>query len=145
MSNDVTVSPDEAAFLADLKGVAFRVGNVEGRWGLVDHSNLIWPFAVFWIAAPVRASSPDRFHVRLDLSGYPSQSPTGRFWDVTAGTALALKAFPKGTGDTGKVFRTDWPGEDPGKGDTPGSALYHPFDLEMIYDLLNSPTYTGIA
>jgi len=172
MTTTTVMKPDEAALRGDLRSVDFRVGVAEGRWDLADPPGVVWPYAVFWVAAPLRPNSPDRFHLRLDCAGYPAVGPTGRFWDHTSAGPLPLGDYPKGTGDTAKVFRTDWPPQKAETGDTPGSALYHPFDrrpasdhpdwktkhpelmwtsehtvvdyLEMVYGLLNTPTYTGI-
>jgi hypothetical protein len=172
MNEDTSMAPDEAALRTDVQSAACRAGEFEGRWGLEDPPGITWPYAVFWVAAPDRPNSPSRFRLRLELSGYSAQPPTGRFWDVKTGGPLALADYPKGRGDTAKVFRTDWPNQDAAKGETPGCALYHPFDrraasdhpqwkgdhphqqwhsqrsvidyLEMVYGLLNSPTYTGI-
>lgn len=171
MNSVQTLKPDEAALRTDLQSVAFRAGEAEERWGVQESPETQWPFVVFWVAAPPRASSPTRFFLRLDLAGYPAQAPTGRFWEPEMNAPLVLPEYPKGTGDTGRVFRTDWPSVNPATGDSPGSALYHPFDrrpasdhgnwkterphqqwnsrrtvvdyLEMVYGLLNSPTYTG--
>lgn len=172
MNYNQVAPPDEALLRSDVQSAAFRIGEVEGRWGLEQPPGIIWPYAVFWVAAPDRPESPRRFSLRLDLSGYSAQGPTGRFWNTHTDSPLALVDYPKGRGDTAKVFRTDWPPANAATGDKPGCALYHPFDrralrdhpqwktahpyqqwhsqrtvidyLELVYDLLNSPTYTGI-
>jgi hypothetical protein len=172
MTTTRVMKPDEAALRGNLQSVAFLAGEAEGRWSLADPPGITWPHVVFWIAAAPRKGAPDRFHLRLNCAGYPSQSPTGMLWDLTKGTQLALSEYPKGTGDTAKVYRIDWPSENATTGDKPGSALYHPFDrrpmsdhpdwkknyphqqwhsrrtivdyLEMAYGLLNCPTYHGI-
>ena len=172
MIHNQPLPPDELLFETDIQSAAFRVGDAEGRWGLELSPGIAWPHAVFWVAAPERPGSPRRFRLRLDLSGYPSQGPTGRFWNTQTGGPLAPSDYPKGRGDTAKVFRTDWPPANDATGDEPGCALYHPLDrralrdhphwktdypyqqwhaqrtvidyLEMVYGLLNSPAYTGI-
>lgn len=172
MTTTMVMKPDEVALRSDLQSVAFLVGEAEGRWSLADPPGIAWPHAVFWVAAASRDGAPTRFSLRLNCDGYPALGPTGMFWDLVTGVQLALPCYPKGTGDTAKVFRTDWPSEDPNKGERPGCALYHPFDrrpmsdhphwkteypnqqwhsrrtvvdyLEMVYGLLNGPTYTGI-
>jgi hypothetical protein len=153
-------TPDKRALLSDLEDAPFQIGVANGYWGLAE---IAWPFAVFWVAAALRPNSPDRFFVRLDFQGYPTQAPTGNFCDPTTKEALPSGRRPKGRERVEKVFRTDWEG---------GRAFYHPYDrgaaashpnwaqesprrawtrdrsivdlLGVLHDLLNSSEYTGV-
>lgn len=159
-------APDEACFRRDLKLSAFLIGETERRWRLVSPPGIQFPHAVFAVSAATRASGPDEFHFRVTVDGYPSRAPTTRLWDIETNSPLAIPRYPKGRGNVAKVFRTNWPSE------APGSCLYHPMDrrplsdhpdwpkiyanetwnprrtiidlLEVIYDLLNSTSYSGV-
>lgn len=117
--------PDQRLFDADVAGAEFRIGLMNGWWGLADGESLPaelkWPHALLWIAAPSRENAPSRYHLRLDLAGYRAASPTGAFWDVENQVRLPLEKWPKGKVGTrfAKVFRTDWEN---------GVAFYHPYD-----------------
>lgn len=158
-------APDLVSLRSHLDGVPFRKGASCGWWGVVDpHLGMpAWPCVLFWVAAAPRPSSPDRFCVRLDCTGYPHAAPTGTFWDVTSNQMLAPDKRPKGKEQVGIVFRTDWEG---------GRAFYHPLDrhaltthldwpqkyasmcwrpdrtivdfLQMLYLFLNCADYTGV-
>lgn len=134
MTIAAVMKPDEVALRSDLLSVAFLAGEAEGRWGLHDPAGIAWPYVVCWVAAARREGAPCKYFLRLNCSGYPAIGPTGMFWDPAAGAQLALPLYPKGTGDTGKVFRTDWPSDNPSKGEKPGCALYHPFDRRPMSD-----------
>jgi hypothetical protein len=154
--------PDQRRFEADLEDGPFLAGMAAGRWGRPDASlveTVAWPKAVLWVAAAPRKDSPDKFHLLLDCEGYPSQSPTGSFWDPAIRQQLASANWPKGKGQVAAVFR-------------PGGAFYHPYDrvsasghkdwpakyphllwdgtrtivdfLGVIHGLLNSTDYTGV-
>ncbi len=165
----MTLNPQPAARQAleeDLAGAEFRVGLVEGRWGLpdADLEPILppWPAVVLWVAAAARETAPDRFYVRLDCTGYPTAAPTGTFWDPSSGETLSHEKRPKGRDRVARVFRTDWNG---------GNAFYHPYDratadhaawprdypaliwsrdhtivdfLTVIHGLLNCSEYTGV-
>ena len=62
--------PDERAFKADVAKAAFRLGEVEGRWRLIETA---WPHAF------VAVTAKDRWEyvLRLDCAGYP-QVPADR-------------------------------------------------------------------
>jgi len=111
-------SPDERLLRADVEGCEFQLGMAEGRWGFVP-DRCAWPKVVFWVAAAQRAGAPERYYFCLDCTNYPSQAPTGTLWDPETGEGLAFDKRPTGSGNTGKVFRTDWEN---------AVALYHPFD-----------------
>ena len=116
-------APDKRALLADFEEAPFRIGVEKGRWDLADPGLLpegfAWPMVVFWIAAAPREGAPDRFYIRLDCEGYPTQPPTGTFWDPETKQSLAVANRPKGKERVGLVFRTDWQGD---------RAFYHPYD-----------------
>jgi hypothetical protein len=161
--------PDQRTFEADLEDGPFRIGVAKAHWGLADPStipeDMAWPQVILWIAAIPRKEAPNRFCVRLNLDKYPSVPPTGTFWDPSTKDFLGVAKRPKGTGQVGVVFRTDWEG---------GRAFYHPFDrvaaqshasewpkkyphllwdptrhtivdfLSMLHGYLQSAEYTGI-
>jgi hypothetical protein len=161
-----TETPDQRALEVDLGGGPFRIGVAEGRWDVGESSivpkELIWPRRIFWVRAAPREKAPNRFYFCFDFANYPIDAPTGTCWDAESKQTLAIEKRPKGTGQVGKVFRTDW--ED-------GRALYHPYDrvaatshtewagkypykiwtrghtvvdlLTEIYVLLQSKEYTG--
>ena len=148
--------PDQRAFEADVAKAAFRLGEGEGRWRLIETA---WPYA--FIA--VTAKDGSEYVLRLDCAGYPQVPPTGGPWDVTRNEVLAFDRWPRGQGGrVSAVFRTDWKG---------GTALYLPCDrssitghdnwyhempskvwrpvdgivqyLELVHELLHSRDYTS--
>jgi hypothetical protein len=160
--------PDQRAFEADLEDGPFQIGVAKGRWGLAGSSalpdGLVWPHVILWVAAAPRKGSPDRFYIRSNFDKYPSVPPTGTFWDPSTKGILVVAKRPKGIGQVGVVFRTDWEG---------GRAFYHPFDrvaaqshadwpknyphliwdpsrhtlidfLAMIHEYLHAAEYTGV-
>lgn len=157
----MTMLPDERVFREHLAGGAFRLGVASGAWRCVSIS---WPIADIAIAAAARERSPEEYHFRFNLSGYPSQAPTARLWDPKTDGPLAFAEWPTGGIRFKKVFRTDWQG---------GSCLYLPCDrismqghcdwpsaypaqwwtpkcdithyLRIVSELLTSVVYTGIA
>jgi hypothetical protein len=161
--------PDQRLFEADLASAEFRAGALKGHWGLPGTEVLPeqpeWPLRILWAAAALRAGTPDRYYLRLDLADYRTVPPTGTFWDLTTGAMLETEKRPKGRPNSrfAKVFRMDW---------KDGQAFYHPYDrvaveghnkwpteqpsliwdvnhmivdyLEEIYSLLNSGDYIGL-
>jgi hypothetical protein len=110
-------TPDERAFRADVAKAAFRVGEVDGRWRLV---NVIWPVALIGITA----KDGREYVLRFDCSGYPVAPPTARLWDANRGAPLLPEFWPRNQGGRlGAVFRQDW---------KDGSALYLPCDRTSI-------------
>lgn len=162
-------SPAQRIFEADSRSAHFRNGVQKGFWDLATGDavpgDLSWPNIIFWLHAPPRDKAPDRFYVRVDLTGYRTCSPTGTFWDPEKKSTLEFGKRPKGRSNSrvAKVFRTDW--ED-------GRAFYHPYDrmasashpnwkseqphlvwdadhtivdyLEEFYALLQSGDYIGV-
>src|SRR5436190_10115102 len=92
--------PDQRLFEGDLCSAEFRDGVIQGRWGVPESgevpADLAWPFVILWITAAERPNSPDRFFVRLDVSGYRSVPPTGTFWDPTTKATMEFAKRPKG-------------------------------------------------
>lgn len=159
-------SPAERRLLTDLTDARFLAGVAEGSWARLDDSAIAWPFAVFWVSAAAREGSPNRYHFKLEFSGYPIVAPTGTFWDPLTGGDLIHAKRPTGNGRVAKVFRIDWPNPNP------GSALYFPYDrrgtgdhdgwkrempfwvwdeqhsivdvLSVLHELLNSGEYHGV-
>jgi hypothetical protein len=158
------VEPSERKLRADLETVRFQQGVSRDAWNVVAlECGVSWPFVVFWIGAAPREGAPDRFYVRLDLTAYPKDPPTGTFWDVAVKAVLEAPRRPFGSGQTERVFRVDWQS---------GQAFYHPYDrvaanshadwpqryphwvwsdrhtvtdlLEVLWDLLNSAQYEGL-
>ncbi len=157
------IDPDQRAISADLRDARFRIGVLEGRWGLAPDEAVSWPHVVLWVAAAPRAKAPDRYYFREDCTGYPSDAPTGSPWDVQKRAMLEHPKWPGGTGQVAKVFRPDWEN---------GRAIYHPYDrvaaaghenwrtqhphliwdanhtivdlLEQLHLLLNSEEYAGV-
>ncbi len=109
------MAPDERALRAALDSPAFRSGVDGGRWRLIS---LDWPVAVFVVFAAARHDSPGNYGLRLDLTRYPQQAPTGSLWDLERDDWLASDERPKG-GLAEHVFRTDWEN---------GRATYAPWD-----------------
>ena len=62
--------PDQRAFETDVAKAAFRLGETEGRWRLIETD---WPHA--FIA--VTAKDHQEYVLRLDCGGYPQAPPTG--------------------------------------------------------------------
>ncbi|MGD9920057.1 MAG: hypothetical protein AB7V13_01255 [Pseudorhodoplanes sp.] len=113
MTAQAVSGPDERAFRADAAKAAFRLGQAEGRWRLID---IAWPVVLI----AVSASDGTEFVLRFDCQGYPAAAPTARPWDAAQNTPLAFDRWPGSKGGRVRaVFRTDWKG---------GTALYLPCD-----------------
>lgn len=110
-------SPDQRAFEADVAKATFRLGEVEGRWRLVE---VAWPFAFIGVIA----KDSREFVLRFNCAGYPQMAPTAGLWDRSLNRVLAFDLWPRGQGGrVSAVFRTDWKG---------GTALYLPCDRESL-------------
>jgi len=159
-------SPAAMRLCTDLASARFLAGVADGVWKRIEGDTIVWPFAVFWVAAEARDKSPTGYHFKFDFTGYPLVPPTGTFWDPQSDGELAHGKRARGTGRVEKIFRVDWP--DP----NPGSALYYPYDrrgsgdheswkrempywvwdekhtivdvLSVIHELLNSDEYKGV-
>jgi hypothetical protein len=117
-------SPSQRLFKADLAAAEFLSGAAKGLWGQVEPSDAdTWPMAYFWLASAKRDNAPDRYVVRLDMTGYRSAAPTGRFWDPETKQDLVFAKYPQGKQGSrfARVFRTDqWAVDNKG--------FYHPYD-----------------
>jgi|SRR5579872_6725919 len=150
-----TMDPDERALHADLAKANFRLGQVEGRWRLVE---IAWPLVLIAVTARDRRE----FILRFECTGYPQTSPTACPWDPKRSAILAFERWPGSSGGrVGCVFRPKW---------KDGTALYLPCDrqaiaghdhwpsempskiwrpsegivqyLEIVHELLNCPDYS---
>ena len=147
-------APDQRSFEADVAMPAFRLGEAEGRWRLVE---IAWPFVLI----AVTAKDQRQYVLRFDCSGYPQTPPTGGPWDSSRNAVLAFDLWPQGRGGrVSAVFRTDWKdgtalylpcdrksfaGHDNWRHEMP-SKIWRPKDgiiqyLELVYDLLNCGDY----
>jgi hypothetical protein len=113
------MSPDERVFRSHLERVDFRVGVERKRWRFVE---IAWPWVIIGVTAAERASGPDEFMLRFELSNYPTAGPTAGLWDPIEKAYLTADRRPKGRRQT-LVFRADWEG---------GEALYHPCDRRAV-------------
>lgn len=110
-------SPDQRAFEADVAKATFRLGEVEGRWRLIQTA---WPYVFIGVTAKDRRE----YVLRLQCVGYPQTPPTGGPWDMVENKILAFDRWPRGQGGrVSAVFRTNWKS---------GTALYLPCDRESI-------------
>lgn len=117
-------SPDQRLFKVDLATADFLSGVAKGLWSLAAVGDTdTWPDAYFWMAAAKRDNAPERYYVRLDMTGYRLAGPTGRFWDPETKQDLPLANYPKGKSGSrfAMVFRTDSWAES-------NKAFYHPYD-----------------
>ncbi len=115
------MEPSQRILLAHLQAPEFHAGAAGGWWGYVADDRVPWPHVLLWIAAPERPGAPDRFHARLDVTGYPGEAPTGNLVEPVSWEPLDPARRPKGSAESrfARVMRTDWEG---------GRAFYHPFD-----------------
>ena len=157
--------PDILKFNLDVESSQFKLAAHQGRWGIVDNSNdrPTWPVILIWVAAAERANGPDKFYFRFELDNYPAQAPNICIWDIEMNISLGPHKRPKGVGNSGILFRSDWEGV---------HHLYAPYErralathpnwlseyptlywrstdeiskiLEDIYLTLNNPDYHGI-
>jgi len=110
-------APDERAFEADIGKPNFRLGQLEGRWRLI---NVTWPHVYLGVAA----KDGLEFILRFDAQGYPQSPPTACPWDLERQAILAFDKWPKSSGGrVGAVFNHKW---------KHGTALYLPCDREAI-------------
>src|SRR5437764_445790 len=94
--------PDERAFRADVAKPIFRLGELEGRWRLVE---ITWPFALIGVTAKDKRE----YLLRFECSGYPKVLPTAGPWDPERKAVLAFDRWPRSAGGrVGGVFRTEW-------------------------------------
>lgn len=113
------LSLDEECFLEHVAAPAFQAGAERGWWNVENRETVVWPYALVWIAAPVRGNGPPRYYFRFTLKDYPGIGPTATLWDPAKNARLDFAKWPKGAGDIGMAFRTNW---------NEGIALYAPWD-----------------
>lgn len=164
MTGATLINPSERAFYDDIEKARFQTGLDKRRWELArPRHEETWPIVHINIFVPTRPSGPSSFTFRFDLTGYPSQAPTARLWDLVTNTPLPFTKWPGGTGRVIVAFNPAW---------NNGSAIYLPCDrvalvghdvwkqqhahllwsptgditqfLWTVYDILNSPEYTGL-
>jgi hypothetical protein len=107
------VGPDERALRADVAKANFRLGQLEGRWRLVD---IAWPHVLIGVVA----KDGREYVLRFECSGYPQTAPTAGPWDPQQNAILVFDKWPRsGGGRVGCVFNREWKN---------GTALYLPCD-----------------
>ena len=108
------MAPDHIALERDLSAVPFIEGVARKRWRLVE---VQWPYALIGIFA----KDGREFVLRLECCGYPSQPPTGGFWNAELGAHLDQAQSPKGDAVFQSIIRFDWHN---------GAAIYFPLDRQ---------------
>lgn len=104
---------DETALRRDLKAVEFRIGAHRGHWVL---KGLVFPYALFFVAAPSRARGPSGFLLRAECRGYSGTAPTSQLWHGGKDAPLEPAHRPHGPQGLMSAFST-W-----------GNCLYLPID-----------------
>lgn len=103
---------DEKNLRNDLSSPRFLSGEDRGRWKLID---VRWPF----LFVNFIAKNQQTYTLRLNCSNYPSDPPTGGFWDTDNDCVLAAARWPRGSSRVGQALNPSWQG---------GTALYIPCD-----------------
>lgn len=112
--------PDRVLFELDLTAPAFRCGEIEGRWRLLETA---WPYAVFAVAAPPRPGAHEMFEFRFNCAGYRATAATAQPWDHASNRPLPAAKWPTGPSIVSSVFRPEWKN---------GQCLYIPCDRLSI-------------
>ena len=110
---------DQGCFEEHVASRPFQDGVARGYWDIAPRDGVEWPYLIIWIDAPSRPNSPERLFLRFHLQDYPAKGPTATLWDLDKNSQLDLAKWPKGDGDVGMVFRTNWEG---------AVGLYAPWD-----------------
>ena len=110
------MTPDEMQLRADLESARFLSGEDRGRW---EFKKLEWPH----LYVSVTARDNRKFTLRLNCSGYPTQAPTGTFWNLAMGARLPFNEWPTGGVRVSLAFKPTW---------KDGNALYIPCDRESF-------------
>ena len=163
MTIPTPLNPSERALYGDVEKARFQTGLDKQRWKLARlRQEEVWPIVHINISAPPRTGGPAAYTFRFDLTGYPSQAPTARLWDLATNGPLPFPKWPGGTGRIAAAFNPNW---------NAGNGIYLPCDrlamvghdiwrqqhshllwlptgditqyLWTVYDILNSPEYTG--
>jgi hypothetical protein len=85
----IPVPPDRLLLEADLAAPEFRCGQLGGKW---RHISIVWPHALFAVAAAARLNAPAEYGFRFECSGYRQTAVTAQPWDVEANTPLPARA-----------------------------------------------------
>ena len=104
---------DEENLRKDLMSPRFLSGEDRGRWKLRE---LRWPYLFVDLVA---TKLQQNYTLRLNCTNYPSDSPTGGFWDMENERVLAAGSWPRGSSRVGQALNPSWQG---------GTALYIPCD-----------------
>jgi len=110
------MAPDEQSLRADLVSARFLSGEDRNRW---QFKKLEWPFVYINVIARDRRE----YTLRLNCSGFPTTTPTGTFWDLSANIKLSFDKWPQGGERLQLAFKPGWKN---------GDALYIPCDRESI-------------
>lgn len=146
------MSTDRQALLRDLAAAEFRIGERRGKWAF---KGMAFPYALFFVAAPLRPRGPVGFMMRSECKGYSGVAPTSQLWHGGRNEALEAAHRPQTKQGLMTAFST-W-----------GPCLYHPIDrlardhwgsnyadrkwtpdktisflLETVYGLLHCSDYT---
>lgn len=111
-SSGEPLSPGQTALHHHLAGPG--IGEAESR-GWLRVGEMTWPILVATIVLPA-----GELTLRLDLTGYPVQAPTGQAWDLRTDQPLSVERWPTGT-RAEEVFSRGWSPSN-------GNALYLPLD-----------------
>jgi len=122
-------SPDEQAFLEDLKAPDFKLGVIDNKWKL-EKLEENGPFAYISIFAAFRSNSPDYFTFRFKIDNYPAQAPEICIWDLGNECKLSEALRPTGPDNFKILFRTNWMN---------GDHLYAPYERKA---LITHPDWT---
>lgn len=114
------MKPDERLFKAHLEEASFQSGVDAGKWDLHGElAEIVWPFAIIWIAADTTVYAPSKVYLRFNVDQYPTVAPTACPWNVGTNARLENEVWPIVSGKFAKAFRHDWQIKD---------ALYAPCD-----------------
>lgn len=106
------VNPAELALRHHLASASAADALSRG-WLRID--DLSWPELTTTVIVP-----NGQLTLRLELTGYPSQAPTGQPWDLAHGQPLPVTLWPAGA-RASEVFSPGWSPSN-------GNALYLPLD-----------------
>lgn len=74
--------------LEHISSIRFEEGVDRGKWGIADDLQFpLWPFVIFWVQANLDGLR--KYHIRFDLTDYPSIGPAGRLWNFESQSFLS--------------------------------------------------------